>query len=168
MPQYIEKILKRFQHHKLSTPENSPHWAQDQQIGVAVQHTKPIDTSPPLSNNQRKQIQRIIGTLLYYRCAVDPALTIALSSIAAEQAKGTEQTTNNVAKLLNYVATHPDATIQYKKSDTLLCVHSNTSYLSEPKAHSSAGGYFFLGNKDDTFINGPTLSPTGVIKVFVS
>ena len=28
-----------------------------------------------------------------------------------------------------------------------LAVHSDTSYLSEPKSHSRAGGHFFLSNK---------------------
>ena len=50
----------------------------------------------------------------------------------------------------------------------ILQLHSNTSYLSEPKAHSRAGGYFYMGNKDNTFVNGPILTPTGVIKVVVS
>jgi len=50
----------------------------------------------------------------------------------------------------------------------ILRLHSDTSYLSEPKARSRAGGYFYMGNKDPTFINGPILTPTGVIKVVVS
>ena len=50
----------------------------------------------------------------------------------------------------------------------LLRLHSDTSYLSEPKARSRAGGYFYMGTNDPTFINGPILTPTGVIKVVVS
>ena len=50
----------------------------------------------------------------------------------------------------------------------ILRVHSNTSYLSESKAQSCAGGYFFFGNKNDHNQNGPILMPTGVIQVVVS
>jgi hypothetical protein len=37
-----------------------------------------------------------------------------------------------------------DAVLTYNKSDMILAVHSDVSYLSEPKARSRAGGYFFL------------------------
>jgi hypothetical protein len=54
--------------------------------------------------------------------------------------------------------THPDAIIWYRASDMILNVHSDTSYLSAPKAPSRAGGYFFLGsiphNKDPIKLNG--------------
>jgi hypothetical protein len=42
--------------------------------------------------------------------------------------------------------THPDAIIWHRASDMILNVHSDASYLSAPKAHSRAGGYFFLGS----------------------
>ena len=129
---------------------------------------EPPDTSKPLSPSQKTTIQGILGTLLYYGRAVDPTIAVALSTIASQQSNGTEHTAKAITKLLNYVATHPDATIQYKKSDMILRIHSDTSYLTEAKARSRAGGYFFLGNKDDAFINGPILTPTGVIKVVVS
>jgi hypothetical protein len=48
--------------------------------------------------------------------------------------------------LLNYVATHPDAILTYAKSNMILGSHSNTSYLSKPKAQSHAGGHFFLSD----------------------
>ena len=49
-----------------------------------------------------------------------------------------------VAKLLNYLATNPDAKIQYRASGMQLCVHSDDSYLSVSKARSRAGGIHFL------------------------
>jgi hypothetical protein len=38
--------------------------------------------------------------------------------------------------------THPDAMITYHASNMILAIHSDTSYLSEIKAHSMAGGHF--------------------------
>jgi hypothetical protein len=53
---------------------------------------------------------------------------------------------------------NPDAKIRYPASDMILNVHSDASYLSAPRAHSRAGGYFFLGsipaNGDPIKLNG--------------
>ena len=45
----------------------------------------------------------------------------------------------------------------------VLAIHSNVSYLSEPKARSRAGGHFFMSN-DDTFRanNGTALMTSAV------
>ena len=47
-------------------------------------------------------------------------------------------------QVLDYLATHQDATIRFRASDMILNVHSDASYLSETKAHSRACGHFFM------------------------
>jgi hypothetical protein len=53
-----------------------------------------------------------------------------------------------------------------------LKIHSDDSYLSEPKAKSRIGGYFYLGNKKNSpkkpLSNGPLLCHTTVLKHVVS
>jgi hypothetical protein len=53
-----------------------------------------------------------------------------------------------------------------------LKIHSDASYLSEPKAKSRIGGYFYLGKKSDSRMkplsNGPLLCHTTVLKHVVS
>jgi hypothetical protein len=53
-----------------------------------------------------------------------------------------------------------------------LKIHSDTSYLSYPKANSRIGGYFYLGNKTSSHkkpqSNGPFLCHTTVLKHVVS
>ena len=71
----------------------------------------------------------------------------ALGSLAAAQTKGTQATAQACAQLLDYAATHPNAKIRYYKSDMVLYVHSDASYLSEPNARSRAGGHFYLSQK---------------------
>ena len=85
-----------------------------------MQLTQPEDTTPPLNKVQKREIQQILGTLLYYGRAVDPTLAVTLSALAAEQSNGTETTAKAVTKLLNYCATHPDAAIPIsaKRHDT--------------------------------------------------
>jgi hypothetical protein len=110
---------------------------------------RPIDpdTSPPLSEDQKKQVQRVVGSILYYARAVDLTVLMALSTIASEQAKGTEQTWQRCKQLLDYLATNPNATVRFYASDMILNIHSDASYLSEKNAHSRACGHFFMGWK---------------------
>jgi hypothetical protein len=48
-------------------------------------------------------------------------------------------------QLLDYLATHPDATVRFHASDMILNTHSDASYRSEANAHSQACGHFFMG-----------------------
>ena len=50
-------------------------------------------------------------------------------------------------QLLDYVATQEESVLTYNASAMKLAVHSDASYLSEPKARSRAGGHFFLSNE---------------------
>jgi hypothetical protein len=39
--------------------------------------------------------------------------------------------------------------MRFYRSDMILYIHSDASYLSEPKARSRVGGYFYLGNNNE-------------------
>jgi hypothetical protein len=71
----------------------------------------------------------------------------AISSLALQQATATEDTEPKLIQLLNYCATHPDATIRYRARDMILNIHSDGGYLNEPEARSRAGGHFFMSSK---------------------
>ena len=104
-----------------------------------------MDISPRLSDEEIKEIQQIVGSILYYARAVDIMVLIALSSIASEQTRGTTNMMAKAKQLLDYLTTHPDATIRFRASDMILNVHLDASYLLETKAHSRACGHFFIG-----------------------
>ncbi len=74
-------------------------------------------------------MQKIVGSILYYTRAVDMTVLMALSTIASEQTKGTEQTMEKALQVLDYLATHPDATIRFRVTDMVMNIHSDTSYL---------------------------------------
>jgi hypothetical protein len=74
---------------------------------------------------------------------------MALSTIASEQMKGTQKTMAKTVQLLDYLATHPDATVRFHASDMILNIHSDVSYLLEANAHSRACGRFFMGWRTD-------------------
>ena len=65
---------------------------------------------------------------------------------------------------LDYVASHPDAILTYKASDMVLHVHSDASYLTEPRARSRAGGHFYLAGAEDDTNNGAVLNPATIIR----
>ena len=111
--------------------------------------SEPEDESPKLNKAMIKRLKEIIGVLLYYARAVDSTMLVALGTLAATQAQGTEATMEAAVQLLNYAATHPNATIRYHASDMKLHVYSDASYLSKPKARSRVGGYFYLDGKAD-------------------
>eukprot|EP00957_Ditylum_brightwellii_P169114 12871890-Ditylum_brightwellii.AAC.1 len=78
------------------------------------------DESNLLTAKEIKVVQDIVGTLLFYGRAVDPTIAAALSTIASQQADATEATMKACHQLLDYVTTHPNATIQYLASDMIL------------------------------------------------
>jgi hypothetical protein len=92
------------------------------------------------------------------------------NDIATEQTKATEKTQAATNQLLDYLATHPDATIRYRASNIILHIHSDASYLSVSNARSRLGGRFFLGKKspEQDTLNGSILNVASVIKNVVA
>ena len=67
------------------------------------------------------------------------------------------------------MATEEAAVLMYNASDMKLAVHSDASYLSEPKARSRAGGHFFLSNGGEVPTNnGALLNMAHIIKHVMS
>ena len=50
----------------------------------------------------------------------------------------------NLQQFLDYAATQEPAVLTYRKSDMVLAVHSDASYLNEENARSRAGGHHYL------------------------
>ncbi len=93
----------------------------------------------------------------------------ALSSIASTQAEPTKETMENIKLFLDYAASHQDAILTYQASDMVLIVHSNTSYLSKPKARSRTGGHFFMSfDVTNPHNNGAVLNIAQLIKAVTS
>jgi hypothetical protein len=50
--------------------------------GTTKQYADTIDTSPPLSKEDKKYVQEVVGMFLYYAGCVDSTMLTALGSIA--------------------------------------------------------------------------------------
>lgn len=146
MPGYVAAALHRFQHPEPTRDEDSPHAWVPPNYGSTIQLSPLEDTSPPLDKPGITRVQQIIGTLLYYARAIDSTMLVALSTLSAVQSKSTDATADALTRLLNYAASHPDAIVRYHASGMILWIHSDASYLCEPKARSRVGGHFFLSS----------------------
>jgi hypothetical protein len=169
MPGYIENALARFGHEPPDKPQMQPYPHTIPTYGAKVQYAKAADTSPPVTKAEQKFIRQVIGVLLYYGRAVDSTILTGLSSLAAAQATPTTHTLSLVKWLLDYAATNPDAVLTYTKSDMVLAVHSDASYLSEPAARSRVGGHFFCSSDvEDPPDNGAVLNISKILKAVMS
>ena len=101
-----------------------------------------------LTPDQVKYIQQTIGEFLYYSRAIDFTALAAIGLISSNISTGQWEDINfRTNHFLDYMATHPDAKIIYKKSDMHLWTYTNASYLTEPKVRSRAGGYHEFSDK---------------------
>jgi hypothetical protein len=147
MPGYVDRMLHKFQHPKPYRPEHAPYAWNAPVYGKKTQLAAPEDDAPKLDKAGILKVQQVVGTSLYYARAVDMTTLAAIGSISAEQSNATEATKQKITRLLDYFATHPNATVRYHRSGMVLYFHTDASYLSERKARSRLGGYFFLSSR---------------------
>jgi hypothetical protein len=169
IPGYVKAALTRFKHERPAKPQNQPYPHSPIQYGAKAQYVEAKDESPALNKEDKKFIQEVTGTFLFYARAVDPTMLVALGSLAVEQANPSDRTMHKCLQFLDYAASQEDAVITYRKSDMVLAIHSDASYLSEPKARSRAGGHFFMSeNVVDPPDNGAVHTVAKIIKAVMS
>ena len=132
MSKYVRRQLMWYAHPMPDKPQHCPYAPNPITYGKDNQAPTPQDDSPLLDAAGKKHIQQIVRSFLYYVRAVDPTILMALSAIAFQQSKPTEETNRCVHQFFNYMATHPKAKILFRASDMVLNVHSDGSYLSTP------------------------------------
>ena len=153
MPAYIENAPKRFQHPPPVVPQNQPHPHVHKTYGAKVQHAMAPDNTVRLDKLGKKFIQEVTGVFLFLARAVDSTMLTPLSALASKQAAPTENTMQNCLQFLDYTASQEEAIVTYRASDVKLAIHSNASYLLEPKARSRAGGHMFMAGSEEIPIN---------------
>jgi hypothetical protein len=169
MPGYIKNAHICFSHEPPDKPQMQPYPHTTPTYGATVQYAKAADSSSVATKAEETYIQQVIHILLYYSQAVDATIITGLSSLAAAQAKPTAHTVFLIKWLLDYVAINPDAILTYKKSDMVLAVHSDASYLSKPAEKSLVGSHFFCSSDvDDPPNNGAVLNISKILKTIMS
>jgi hypothetical protein len=141
MPGYVSNVLSKFQHDAPKHLQHTPYPYVMPMYSAKTQFATK-DETPPLTAQQCLTIQKVTGSDLYYARAVDLTVLMPLNYIAMEQTKATAKTQAATNQLLDYLATHPDATIRYHASDMILHIHSDASYLSVSNARSRLASVF--------------------------
>ena len=168
MPEYANNALVRFAH-KLRKLTHQPHKHTLPVYDRTIQYAKEEDRPPLLGKERKKFVQQVTGTFLYYARAVDPTMLVTLSAIASCQSAPTENTMEKALFFLDYAASHTDAILTYVASDMILNIHSDASYLTEPKARSRAGGHWFMSDKErNAKNNGAVLNIAKIIRNVVT
>ncbi len=169
IPEYVTNALKCFHHPPPPERQDQPHLHIAKSYGAKEQHANPIDDSPPLNKAGKKFIQEVTGVFLFLTRAINLTMLLPLSALASKQATPTEQTMEKCLQFLDYAASQEEAIITYRVSDMKLAIHSDASYLYEPKAHSRAGGHMFMAGTEEIPINnGAVLNISQIIKTVMS
>ncbi len=72
-------------------------------------------------------------------------------------------------KFLDFMPCQEEAVLTYRASGMVLTIHSDASYLSEPKSRSRTGGHLFMAGKDEIPINnGAVLNISQIIQAVMS
>ena len=167
MPDKIPKLLERFGKH-ITKGADSPAIYTPPTYGNP--HQSPTsDNTPLLSDSAAKDVQGVVGSVLYYARGVDATMLPAVNDIGSSQSNPTEQVGAAKDRLLEYAARFPNNELVLHACDMILHSQSDCSYLSRSNARSVAGGIFYLGDKDaPTKINGPIHTISSIIPVVVA
>ncbi len=149
---YIRKLLQRVRPNGIKGAFTPAQYTPTNYANPGAQKAT-IDASPLASESDKKLLQSVVGTLLYYCRAVDPSICTAVHQLGSIQSKPTDNDMAKMERLLRYVSSHSNNGICYYASSMTLQLMSDASYLSRPKARSVCGHFSYLG--DTTAINGP-------------
>ncbi len=99
--------------------------------GANAQTPLEVNSSPVLNDKGIKQVQKIVGSILYYARGVDMTVLMALSAISVKQTKAMVKTMGKCIQLLDYLASNSEAKVRYYSSDMIMNIHSDASYQRE-------------------------------------
>jgi hypothetical protein len=126
-------------------PTHTPNQIMGERRSMPWQRTNP----PPQQGGEKLFIQEVCGVFLFLARGVNSGLLPSLSALVSQQANSMEQTMGLCKQFLDSMASQDNAILTYKASDMVLAVHSNTSYLSKPKACSRVGGHMLMAGRDN-------------------
>jgi hypothetical protein len=145
MPGYVKKKLQEYHHIVSKCIQFCPYMPAPKQFRSEAQSPLPPDLLPKLDKAGIKNIQKVVGSILYYARAINMTVLMALSTIAAEQMIAMERTLAKCTQMLDYLAHNATAKVRFHASYMIMNINSDASYLSESKACSRTCSHFFMG-----------------------
>ena len=92
MLKYVANTIKRFHHKHPRKLQDRPYPHTKPSYKAKSQYSPNVDDSPLLTPADKKFVQEVTGTFLYYARAVDATMLTSIISIATQQANPTENT----------------------------------------------------------------------------
>jgi hypothetical protein len=169
MLEYVPKALMRFQHKAPSTSQHQRYLHVEPTYGTTCQYAETSNTSELLSKENKRYVQEVIGTFLYYARCVDSSMLPAFRTLTTQQATPTKNTMKKIKQFLDYRSTNPNAVVTYHASNMVLAGCSNALYLSKSNVQSRARGHFFMSSNVELLHNNSAVSTIlQIIKAVIS
>ncbi len=165
MPGYVDRLLQRVRPDGVKAASTPAIYTSPNYANPGAQRAN-IDESPPATEAQKKLLQSVVGTLLYYSRAVDPSICTAVQELGSIQSKPSENDMLKMERLLQYVSKHRNNGIRFYASNMCLQFMSDASYLCQPRARSVFGCFNYLGDRNA--INGPISCGSWMISCVVA
>ena len=109
-------------------------------------------STTPLYEKDKRCVQELFGTCLYYARTIDSTMQTAVSSMAAVLiTSDINDMYTQINHFLDYAATHSNTSLKYITSDMCLWAHSDASYLYKTKGRSQVGVYAYISSKSKAF-----------------
>mgnify|MGYP006170828629 CR=1 FL=1 len=143
MQPYLQKALCQFDNVVPAKCHDSPYPHVEPKYGAKQQFAE-YNNFSLVGPEEQKHIQKVNGKFLWYGQAVDSTILTPLSALASQQAKPNTETMKQVKQLFDYCTTQDPIILTYHKSNMILAIHSDASYLSKDNARSRAGGHHYL------------------------
>ena len=84
MLSYVTDALRRFNHATPRKPQDQPYPHIKPNYGAKTQYSEEDNASASLSKDEKRFVQEVVGTFLYYERAVDATMLPELGSIASQ------------------------------------------------------------------------------------
>ena len=107
MPNYVTKKLTEYGYKPSKRQQYCPYEPNPIKYGKNSDNIVHEKESPPLNDNDKKFVQKLLGSFLYYARVIDLTILHALSAIASEQSKPTELTMKRMQQILEYMHSNP-------------------------------------------------------------
>ena len=115
MTNYVTKALHKFQHTTPKRAQYAPHQWTRPNYSATKQLETPLDTSPPIPEEQKRRIQKIVRAFLYYDWTVDCTMLPSLNTLDEQKSNPTKNTESAITKFLDYAATSPSTIYKISK-----------------------------------------------------
>ena len=140
MPSYVKQKLIEYEHISLKRAHYCPYQPNPIKYGKNSDQITHIVESPLPTASNKKFVQQVLGSFLYYTHVIGPTILHALSVTVLDNGNSTERTMQRVHQLFDYMHANPNAMLHFYASEMILDVHSDASYMSAGCTSSRTGG----------------------------